>query len=186
MGVAGAATPVGCGRAVAVLLDQCQQQPPRANPRGVSPYGAPARATGGDDDDDDDVGGGAPYFRATGTISEFRDAWSHLADGAKETHTHDGDEVEVSIAGRVLSKRVASKKLVFLDVESGGQRVQVMANEAHFLPVDGDDADVPTGRFTTFRPCMHALQRGDIIGVSGFPARTQLGELSLVPRSLHF
>ncbi len=130
------------------------------------------------------------FFRADHTIADFRAAWDHLHKGERCPGS------SVSLAGRVVSKREASKKLYFVDIESGGARVQVMADERHFeapapLPPppdrDAGGAAAPaTGAFHAFRPCLKELRRGDVVGVTGFPARAQRGELSLVPRGLHW
>ena len=158
--------------------------PPKIIREAYPPYGLPGEGRSSDDN---------ILFRARQTISEFKQKWGHIEGGARVTHDSNGKEVEVTLAGRVISKRVASKKLMFLDIESNGEQLQVMANESHFI-VENSTEKIPakecdeghTGKFSDFRSCMHVLQRGDVIGITGFPARSQIGELSIIPRSMHF
>ena len=151
-----------------------------------------------------------PYFRTTHTIEQYRHQWNDVLDNGSRKQESD----DISLAGRVVSKREASKKLYFIDIESNGARVQVMSDERHVDQNRFDhtsDAEstatettsttttttstTPTtisssfhndGAFQEFRSSHKELQRGDIIGVTGFPAKTKKGELSIVPRSLHF
>ncbi|VDM56273.1 unnamed protein product [Angiostrongylus costaricensis] len=79
------------------------------------------------------------------------------------------EDVNVSIAGRIYSKRESGKNLVFYDVHSGGARLQVMAN-ARYHKAGLEDFN-----------CMHErIKRGDIVGFTGFPTRTKTGELSVL------
>ena len=137
------------------------------------------------------------HFRATQTIDDFRKEWDHLDKGGREKETKQGTPHAIRLAGRVISKREASKKLYFIDIESNGSRVQVMSDERHFegqqstatTPTTTTTATTtPTtnGTFQHFRSCHKELQRGDIIGISGFPAKTKKGELSIVPRQLYW
>lgn len=135
-------------------------------------------------------------FKITHTVSEFRNQYnSILKPGDQKT-----DSKEISIAGRVISKREASKKLYFIDIENNGTRVQIMSNEKHFIESIPSLSSTPTtstidhsnssfsssGSFNTFRSSHRELQRGDIIGITGFPAKSKIGELSLVPTAMHW
>lgn len=78
---------------------------------------------------------------------------------------------EVSLAGRLHNMRSAGQKLRFYDLHGEGVKVQIMAQlQDH---TDGD-----------FLAAHDLLRRGDIVGVTGFPAKTKKGELSIVPRSI--
>jgi lysyl-tRNA synthetase, class II len=134
------------------------------------------------------------HFRITQTIEDFRNDWNFLESGGREVESADGTPHAISLAGRVISKREASKKLYFIDIESNGSRIQVMSDERHFdentttgassspsSPISATNKD---GTFDNFRSCHKELQRGDIIGVSGFPAKTNKGELSIIPKSM--
>uniref|UniRef100_A0A915PEA5 Lysine--tRNA ligase n=1 Tax=Setaria digitata TaxID=48799 RepID=A0A915PEA5_9BILA len=74
-----------------------------------------------------------------------------------------------NVAGRVFSKRESGGKLIFYDLHGEGTRLQVLAN-ARFHSSD-----------ETFDSLHDRIKRGDIIGVSGYPARSKSGELSIIP-----
>ncbi|CAE7940192.1 Kars1, partial [Symbiodinium sp. KB8] len=78
----------------------------------------------------------------------------------------------VSIAGRVMSIRPASRKLMFYDLHSDGAKVQVMANFKFF----GDAAN--------FEHIRDTVRRGDVVGVVGNPCKSKKGELSIFPTSM--
>src|SRR5436309_9523987 len=67
------------------------------------------------------------------------------------------------LAGRVLARR-GHGKLVFLDLVDRSGRIQLLCDEARSGPVDVD--------------------LGDIVGATGFPARTRRGEPSLAVEEL--
>ncbi|KAI9820102.1 MAG: hypothetical protein M1832_003809 [Thelocarpon impressellum] len=82
----------------------------------------------------------------------------------------------VTLRGRVLSSRVASSKLVFLDLVQDGRQVQALCNlgrlgEAGVAPAD-------------FQRFYHIARRGDIFSVTGTPHRTSRGELSITATKL--
>ncbi len=81
----------------------------------------------------------------------------------------------ISLSGRIMTKREAGKSLRFYVLQSEGVQVQIMAQAQD---ADGDFAE------------MHdILRRGDIIGVTGYPGRTQPkkggeGELSVFAQKI--
>jgi lysyl-tRNA synthetase, class II len=75
------------------------------------------------------------------------------------------DGVEVSLAGRIYSKRASGSKLVFYDMRGDGARVQIIA-----------DAQLGGESFLTD----HAVfRRGDVVGVTGHPGKSRKGEFSI-------
>lgn len=108
-----------------------------------------------------------PYphkFVVTKSVKEFLDEFKDLQRG--ETRP----EIEVSVAGRVIAKREAGSKLKFYVLRSDGLQVQIMA-QAQDSKEDYDAAH-------------DLLKRGDIIGVTGYPGKTEPkkggeGELSI-------
>lgn len=64
----------------------------------------------------------APYFQPTMSIAAFKNKFAQIRE------LNEGAET-VRIGGRVIGKRKASSTLVFLDLESNGERVQVVLNE---------------------------------------------------------
>ena len=69
--------------------------------------------------------------------------------------------------------RASSSKLRFYDLRADGQKVQVMASAA----------SSSTGP-EEFLSSHDLIRRGDIIGITGLPARTKMGELSLAISSI--
>ena len=82
------------------------------------------------------------------------------------------DEHVVTLAGRVVSIRSASKKLFFIDITGEQAKIQIFANMAKY----GDNED--------FTKTMSIIKRGDIIGVSGPIGRTKKGEFSVAPTKI--
>ncbi|KAJ0401865.1 hypothetical protein P43SY_007799 [Pythium insidiosum] len=115
-------------------------------------------------------------FPISMTLREFQHKYADLPAKARET------EQPVNVAGRIVSIRASSKKLVFIDVQSDGARVQVLSELKHFEG-SGDSAD-PEAVQDEFVRFHEALRRGDIIGVRGFPGKSGKGELSVIPRQL--
>jgi len=109
--------------------------------------------------------GGTPYphkFKVTMSVPEFVEKFQGLESGARETGT------VVSLAGRAIKKRASGAKLVFYELHGDGAKVQVMSDAKD---ADGYDFEATHG----------ITRRGDIIGVTGYPGRSNRGELSLFP-----
>ena len=68
---------------------------------------------------------------------------------------------EIQLAGRVYVRRSAGSKLYFYDIRSEGSRLQVVAQADN-----GDD------KSPSFDEQHLNLRRGDIIGIRGYPTRT--------------
>lgn len=105
-------------------------------------------------------------FHVALTIPEYIAKYGSLNDG-----DHIADE-EVSIAGRIMSKR-GQGKLMFYDVHGDGCKVQIMSDVSNYV-----------GGENSFREIHNLLKRGDIVGVIGFPGKSKKGELSIFPSSL--
>ncbi|WKA02791.1 hypothetical protein VitviT2T_020945 [Vitis vinifera] len=110
-----------------------------------------------------------PYphkFFVTLSILEYIEKYGALSNG---DHLED---ITVSLAGRIMSKRSSSSKLFFYDLHGDGAKVQVMA--------DARSSDMDEAEFSRFHS---GVKRGDIVGVTGFPGKTKRGELSIFPKS---
>lgn len=104
-------------------------------------------------------------FAVSISVSEFIAKYKSLFNG---DHVDD----QVSVAGRIMSKRSSSSKLSFYDLNDSCLKVQVMA--------DLRKSELDKDEFAK----LHAFaKRGDIVGVTGFPGKTKRGELSIFPRS---
>lgn len=95
-------------------------------------------------------------FPVTMTLHEYQRKYERLEAKARVT-----DE-PVNVAGRIVSIRAASKKLVFLDLQSDGKRIQVLSELKHFEGRSGstDEAAI----HEEFQTIHDSLRRGDIIG----------------------
>lgn len=97
------------------------------------------------------------------SISEFKKRYHEIENGSTLK-----DDV-VSIAGRIIAKRVSGQKLVFYRIISEGTSLQVLSNCAFYHNEQ---------EFSQFH---HTTRRGDVIGIIGYPGKSQRGELSIIP-----
>ena len=109
-----------------------------------------------------------PYphkFSVSHTFAQVNEKFEFLKSGEKV-------EQAVNVAGRVVAVRDYGK-LVFITLQSDGEVLQVMADVSHYKE-DFED--------------IRKIHRGDIIGVKGFPCRSnpkgKPGTLSLSPESI--
>ncbi|OMP86618.1 Lysine--tRNA ligase, cytoplasmic [Diplodia seriata] len=115
-----------------------------------------------------------PYphkFNVTDDLREFLKKHESLQKGEQLK------DVEVRIGARIYTKRAAGANLIFYDVRAEGQRVQIMCQAQESA------SDVP------FQQQHEHLRRGDIIGIVGFPGRTNpknrdQGELSIFAKEV--
>ncbi|CAO2652253.1 Nn.00g005360.m01.CDS01 [Neocucurbitaria sp. VM-36] len=115
-----------------------------------------------------------PYphkFHVNYKLGDYVRDFSHLTKGQTEP------EKEIRMGLRVMTKRSASSSLHFYVCKAEGVTIQVMCQ------LQESKADVP------FEKQHENIQRGDIIGVIGFPGRTSPkkggdGELSIFSREV--
>ncbi|CAL5375375.1 unnamed protein product [Camellia sinensis] len=100
-------------------------------------------------------------FDVSMSILEYIEKYTCLNNG---DHLED---VQVSLAGRIMDKRLSSSKLFFYDLHGGGAKVQVMA--------DARMSEMDEAEFYKFHS---GVKRGDIVGVIGHPGKSKRGELS--------
>jgi lysyl-tRNA synthetase class 2 len=81
-----------------------------------------------------------------------------------------GKACGLTMSGRVRSVRLQGPKLMFVDIERAGQRLQVMIEKSR-LPQPWNDQ--------TFKELNKILRVGDWLSVKGHPIRTSTGQLSL-------
>eukprot|EP00177_Eucheuma_denticulatum_P007984 GFKZ01014544.1.p1 GENE.GFKZ01014544.1~~GFKZ01014544.1.p1 ORF type:complete len:620 (+),score=97.77 GFKZ01014544.1:339-2198(+) len=107
--------------------------------------------------------GSNPYphkYQVDMTIPEFKSKFE-----GKVTDGEQLDGTEVSLAGRLYSKRAAGNRLVFYDLRGDGVKIQVIADAKR-----GGDSFLKT----------HSnLRRGDIVGLKGVPGKSRKGEFSI-------
>ncbi|KAF2707276.1 class II aaRS and biotin synthetase [Pleomassaria siparia CBS 279.74] len=79
----------------------------------------------------------------------------------------------VSLLGRVTSVRLLGSKLMFLDIERDGERLQAMIDLKKLILGHGCLED-------SFKSFKKVVRNGDWVAVTGNPTRTSSGELSLL------
>ncbi len=87
----------------------------------------------------------------------------------------DGEEREVVIAGRMMSRRVMGKAS-FMELQDSKGRIQVYVTRDDICP--GEDKDLYNKVFKKL------LDIGDFVGIKGFVFRTQTGEVSVHARAI--
>ena len=88
---------------------------------------------------------------------------------------NDNEKRPVSIAGRIMSRRIMGKAS-FIELQDSKGRIQVYITRDDICP--GDDKELYN---TVFKKL---LDIGDFIGITGFVFRTQMGEISVHAESL--
>ena len=91
-------------------------------------------------------------------------------DEIKETFRDDALARQVSIAGRIMSRRIMGKAS-FMELQDSKGRIQVYISRDDLCP--GDDKDLYNVVFKKL------LDIGDFVGVEGFVFRTQMGEITV-------
>ncbi|KAK8807339.1 hypothetical protein WA158_004098 [Blastocystis sp. Blastoise] len=107
-----------------------------------------------------------PKFIESCTLKDYREKWNHIPDGAREK------DHEFFVAGRVLNKRKASSKLIFYDIKNEDSTLQVIATKLQYEATD------------SYSSINRLIRPGDIIGIRGFPGKSEKGELSIIPREI--
>ncbi|CAI9279180.1 unnamed protein product [Lactuca saligna] len=105
-------------------------------------------------------------FHVSMSIIEYVKKYESLNSG---DHLED---IQVSLAGRVMSKRSSGSTLFFYDLHGNGGKVQVMA--------DARRSDLDGAEFSKYHS---GVKRGDIVGIVGFPGKSNRGELSVFPKT---
>ena len=105
--------------------------------------------------------------------AEYRvDAWS---DDIRDRFDDDAPVREVSVAGRIMSRRIMGKAS-FMELQDSRGRMQVYVTRDDLCPDENKDL-----YNVVFKKL---LDIGDFVGVEGFVFRTQTGEISVHARSL--
>ncbi|KAI9762446.1 MAG: lysyl-tRNA synthetase [Chaenotheca gracillima] len=115
-----------------------------------------------------------PYphkFQVTTDLRDFLKQYESIKTGEQL------QDIEIRLGGRIYTKRSSGSKLMFYDVRAEGVKIQVMCQSQEAA------GDVP------FEAQHEHLRRGDIIGIIGYPGRTNPktraeGELSIFAREV--
>ena len=106
----------------------------------------------------------AAEFPVTGHSSEI-----------KENFKDDAEPRQVSVAGRVMSRRIMGKAS-FMELQDSDGRIQVYVSRDDLCP--GEDKELYNSLFKKL------LDIGDFVGITGEVFRTKTGEISIHARSL--
>lgn len=93
----------------------------------------------------------------------------------KNEFNDDAEPRQVSVAGRMMSRRIMGKAS-FIELQDSKGRIQVYITRDDICP--GENKDMYT---TVFK---RLLDLGDFIGIEGFVFRTQMGEISIHAQKL--
>ncbi|KAF4496589.1 lysyl-tRNA synthetase, class II [Fusarium agapanthi] len=101
------------------------------------------------------------------TVPEFHEAFRDALNDSKD----------ISVCGRVRSKRVVGKNLIFLDIVNEFERLQIMLNRSKCMVEE-------EARSLKFALLRNLIEVGDHISVVGVPVLTKAGELTLEAKTL--
>ena len=93
----------------------------------------------------------------------------------KETFKDEAEPRPVSVAGRIMSRRIMGKAS-FMELQDSEGRIQVYISRDDICP--GDDKELYN---TVFKKL---LDIGDFVGIKGYVFRTQMGEISIHAQEL--
>ena len=99
-------------------------------------------------------------------------AWS---DEIKQSFKDDADTRQVSVAGRIMSRRIMGKAS-FMELKDSRGRIQVYISRDDLCPTENKDL-----YNVVFKKL---LDIGDFVGIEGYVFRTQTGEISVHAQSL--
>ncbi len=97
------------------------------------------------------------------------------SDEIRSSFSDDAPRREVSVAGRIMSRRIMGKAS-FIELQDSRGRIQVYISRDDICP--GDDKDLYNVVFKKL------LDIGDFIGIKGYVFRTQTGEISVHAQQL--
>ena len=126
----------------------------------------------------------AAEYQVTGYSSDIKAAFVDREEGAPEPDSEWYTGKPVSIAGRLMSKRIMGKAS-FIELQDSKGRIQVYVSRDDIqAPVpEGEQPTTPEQQMynTVFKKL---LDIGDIIGIKGFAFFTQTGQLSVHAKEL--
>ena len=96
-------------------------------------------------------------------------------DEIKTTFSDDAPQRQVSIAGRIMSRRIMGKAS-FIEIQDARGRIQVYISRDDLCPDENKDL-----YNVVFKKL---LDIGDFVGIEGFVFRTQMGEITVHAQSL--
>jgi lysyl-tRNA synthetase, class II len=116
------------------------------------------------------------YLKSTISILNFKEKYEYLKEGEKLNETFQ------NLIGRIIMKREASKKLIFLTIQDSNQNIiQIMSSKQNFEEEEEFEINklIKRGKIE-----IQIQIKGDIISIRGFPGKTGTGELSLISNKI--
>ncbi len=98
-----------------------------------------------------------------------------FSDEIKENFSDDAPRRQVSVAGRIMSRRIMGKAS-FMEIQDSRGRIQVYVSRDDLCP--GEEKDLYNTLFKKL------LDIGDFVGIDGFVFRTQMGEITIHAQKL--
>lgn len=111
------------------------------------------------------------YYKTSISLKNFKNKYDTTNLDSHQI-LNETDETLCSVTGRIFSMRSYGKKLFFCDLRQNETTVQILANRQYY----SDEEE--------FKNLIKTLHRGDIVGVTGYPTRSKLGEFSIMPQKL--
>jgi lysyl-tRNA synthetase class 2 len=93
----------------------------------------------------------------------------------KKSFLDDAPKREVTVAGRIMTRRIMGKA-AFMELQDSGGRIQIYISRDDICP--GEDKELYN---TVFKKL---LDIGDFVGIKGYVFRTQMGEISVHTQEL--
>ncbi|CAM6101399.1 unnamed protein product [Calypogeia fissa] len=107
-------------------------------------------------------------FQVSISVPDYIKKYAHLEKGVLV------EEESVTLAGRIMTVRSSSGKLMFFDLHGDGAKLQLVARIENAKGVELAD----------FLKHYSGVKRGDIVGITGFPGSSKTGELSIFATAL--
>ncbi|CDW91661.1 lysyl-trna synthetase [Stylonychia lemnae] len=112
----------------------------------------------------------SPYFALSHSIIEIQNQYSQIDLTNEHFKT-----VNIQTGGRIIGRRKASGNLLFLDLQSNGNNIQIMLDSSKML----------LNQEESFKDIAEACQRGAIVGIQGYPGRTNAGEFTIIAQKFN-
>ncbi|ESU06117.1 hypothetical protein FGSG_00875 [Fusarium graminearum PH-1] len=93
------------------------------------------------------------------------------------------DSNDITVYGRIRSKRVVGKNLIFIDIVNEFTRLQVMVNRSKCM-VDQEDRRLKFGMFRSLIEVGDHIYAYSLAAITGIPTRTKAGELTIEAKAL--
>eukprot|EP00347_Sterkiella_histriomuscorum_P009501 403340971 len=119
-----------------------------------------------------------PYFAISDSITQIKQQYQ-----TQDLTSEHFKTLKIQTGGRIIGRRKASKDLIFLDIQSNGQNIQIMLDKNQMLEALKSNNKGSIEPEYEFKDIVDACQRGAIVGIQGYPGRTAAGEFTIIATS---